>query len=149
MGTSPLRLKEAVTGTGGLCGSAFLNRRFDAFIMNKLGPEEYAKLKDRTKLASMKTWEEYVKRVFVDEDDENESFAVEFPGLADDEARGIESGFMTLSRESVRDIFEPVVLEVVSLVDGQIGDVQRKSGGNLVKVSTLTATLRPLDRDGI
>lgn len=31
-----LKVKEAASGTGGLCGSTFLNRRFGEFLTNKL-----------------------------------------------------------------------------------------------------------------
>ncbi len=34
-----LKVKEAATGTGGLCGSTFLNRRFGEFLTSKLGAE--------------------------------------------------------------------------------------------------------------
>jgi len=32
-------VKEAASGTGGLCGSAFLNRQFQNFLTSKLGAE--------------------------------------------------------------------------------------------------------------
>lgn len=35
-----LQVKEAAQGTGGLCGSAFLNRRFGEFLKKRLGGEE-------------------------------------------------------------------------------------------------------------
>lgn len=35
-----LEIIEAAPGTGGLCGSTFLNRRFAAFLEEKLGDEE-------------------------------------------------------------------------------------------------------------
>jgi len=34
-----LEVKEAAAGTGGLCGSTFLNRRFGEFLTSKLGGE--------------------------------------------------------------------------------------------------------------
>ena len=34
---SPLVVDEAATGTGGLCGSTFLDRRFQEYIINKCG----------------------------------------------------------------------------------------------------------------
>jgi hypothetical protein len=34
-----LRVEEAAAGTGGLCGSTFLNRRFKDFLVAKLGNE--------------------------------------------------------------------------------------------------------------
>lgn len=34
-----LEINEATPGTGSLCGSAFLNRRFEKFLEDKLGKE--------------------------------------------------------------------------------------------------------------
>jgi hypothetical protein len=35
-----LKVREAAPGSGGLCGSTFLNRRFGEFLVQKLGQEE-------------------------------------------------------------------------------------------------------------
>ena len=35
-----LQVKEAAPGSGGLCGSTYLNRRFQEFLVSKLGQEE-------------------------------------------------------------------------------------------------------------
>lgn len=35
-----LQVKEAAPGSGGLCGSTYLNRRFQEFLESKLGSEE-------------------------------------------------------------------------------------------------------------
>lgn len=37
---SPLRVTEAAPGDGGVCGSIFLNRRFESFLLQKLGGHE-------------------------------------------------------------------------------------------------------------
>jgi hypothetical protein len=34
-----LKIREAAPGSGGLCGSAFLNRRFGEFLVEKLGQQ--------------------------------------------------------------------------------------------------------------
>jgi hypothetical protein len=34
-----LKVREAAPGTGGLCGSTFLNRRFSEFLVQKLGQQ--------------------------------------------------------------------------------------------------------------
>jgi hypothetical protein len=34
-----LKIKEAAPGSGGLCGSNFLDRRFSEFLVGKLGQE--------------------------------------------------------------------------------------------------------------
>lgn len=35
-----LQVKEAAPGSGALCGSTYLNRRFKEFLVSKLGQEE-------------------------------------------------------------------------------------------------------------
>lgn len=74
----------------------------------------------------MKTWEEYIKRVFVDNDDEDDNtFAVQIPGVPDDEEKGIEGGFLSLTREEVKEIFEPIMQDIIQLVDDQIVEVKK------------------------
>lgn len=50
---SPLRVDESAMGTGGLCGSAFLNYRFEAYVRERLGASKFEEMK--TKKA--KTWQ--------------------------------------------------------------------------------------------
>lgn len=51
-----------------------------------------------------------------------------FPGLPDDEEAGLDSGFLVMSAEQIRDIFEPVVKEVCDLVKGQVDSLRSKGG---------------------
>lgn len=63
----PLRVEESAVGTGGLCGSAFLNYRFEEHVRSRLGQSRF----DEMKMKKAKTWqmglryfEEFVKRNF-------------------------------------------------------------------------------------
>lgn len=74
MSLKPLRVEESAVGTGGLCGSAFLNYRFEEHVRNRLGQGRF----DEMKLKKGKTWqmglryfEEFVKRNF-NEDEHQE-----------------------------------------------------------------------------
>lgn len=51
-----------------------------------------------------------------------------FPGLPDDEEVGLDSGFLVMTAEQVKDIFEPVVKEVCDLVQGQVTSLRAKGG---------------------
>lgn len=51
-----------------------------------------------------------------------------FPGLPDDEEAGLDSGFMVMSPEQIKDIFDPVVKEVCDLVQGQVDSLRAKGG---------------------
>ncbi|KAF5548809.1 hsp70 [Fusarium phyllophilum] len=140
----PLRVEESAVGTGGLCGSAFLNYRFEEHVRGRLGQTRF----DEMKAKKGKTWqmglryfEEFVKRNF--NEDEHQEVNVpyvypypylditdlpSFPGLPDDEDTGLDSGFLVMTAEQVKDIFEPVVKEVCDLVQGQVTGLRSKGG---------------------
>ncbi|KAF1989034.1 putative hsp70 family protein [Aulographum hederae CBS 113979] len=124
---SPLRVEESAVGTGGLCGSAFLNYRFEDFVKNRIGDELYNHMranKAKTWNMGLKYFEEFVKRNF--NEDESTEVNVPFPGLPDDESVGLDSGFLVMSHEEVREIFEPVVKGVIDLVDGQVQQIRER-----------------------
>ncbi|KAH7367193.1 hypothetical protein B0T11DRAFT_51080 [Plectosphaerella cucumerina] len=125
----PLRVEESAVGTGGLCGSAFLNYRFEEHVRNRIGHSRF----DEMKVKKAKTWqmglryfEEFVKRNF--NEDEHQEVNVPFPGLPDDEEAGLDCGFLVMTAAQVKAIFEPVVKEVCDLVQGQV-DKLRAQGG--------------------
>lgn len=125
----PLRVEESAVGTGGLCGSAFLNYRFEEHVRERVGKEKF----DEMKIKKNKTWqmglryfEEFVKRNFNEE--EHQEVNVPFPGLPDDEEAGLDSGFLVMTAEQIKDIFEPVVKEVCELVQGQVTGIRQNGG---------------------
>ncbi|KAK3304585.1 uncharacterized protein B0T15DRAFT_558433 [Chaetomium strumarium] len=125
----PIRVEESAVGTGGLCGSAFLNYRFEEHVKNRLGQSRF----DEMKTKKGKTWqmglryfEEFVKRNF--NEDEHQEVNIPFPGLPDDEEVGLDSGFLVMTGEQIKDIFEPVVKEVCDLVQGQVDTLRAKGG---------------------
>ncbi|KAJ0143988.1 Heat shock 70 kDa protein 12A, partial [Colletotrichum tanaceti] len=125
----PLKVEESAVGTGGLCGSAFLNYRFEEHVRNKLGHSRF----DEMKVKKNKTWqmglryfEEFVKRNF--NEDEHQEVNVPFPGLPDDEEAGLDCGFMVMSAAEIKEIFQPVVKEVCDLVQGQVTGIRSKGG---------------------
>jgi len=126
---SPLRVEESAVGTGGLCGSAFLNYRFEDHVKNRIGEERYNTMREKkakTWNMGLKYFEEFVKRNF--NEDEHQEVNVPFPGLPDDEEAGLDSGFLVMSAEQVKGIFEPVVKEVIDLVEGQVQSIRQKGG---------------------
>lgn len=125
----PLRVEESAVGTGGLCGSAFLNYRFEEHVRNRIGHSRF----DEMKVKKGKTWnmglryfEEFVKRNF--NEDEHSEVNIPFPGLPDDEEAGLDSGFLVMTASQVKDIFDPVVKEVCDLVQGQVDTIRAKGG---------------------
>lgn len=126
---NPLRVEESAVGTGNLCGSAFLNYRFEDHVKQRIGAERYNWMREKkakTWNMGMKYFEEFVKRNF--NEDEDVEVNVPFPGLPDDEEAGLDSGFLVMSNEQVKSIFEPVVREVISLVEGQVESIRANDG---------------------
>ncbi|KAH0551471.1 hypothetical protein GP486_007314 [Trichoglossum hirsutum] len=126
---SPLRVEESAVGTGGLCGSAFLNYRFEDHVRSRVGAETYDTMKakkPKTWMMGLKYWDEYVKRNFNEE--EHQEVNVPFPGLPDDEGAGLDSGFLVMTADQIKMIFEPIIREVCELVEGQVEGIRRKGG---------------------
>jgi molecular chaperone DnaK (HSP70) len=123
---APLRVEESAVGTGGLCGSAFLNYRFEDFVKNRIGVTRWKNMKEKTRMMGWQYWDEFVKRNFNDE--RPEEVNIPFPGLADDEEAGIDSGFLIMTADEIRQIFEPIVREVCDLVEGQVQGIRSKGG---------------------
>ncbi|KAK4964856.1 hypothetical protein LTR28_003603, partial [Elasticomyces elasticus] len=115
-----LRIEESTTGTGGLCGAVFLNMRFEAHCRDKIGAEKFDAMRTqqpRSWNTALNCFEEYVKRRF---DPKNtDEFFIPLPGVMDDEDAGICAGFLCLESEEIASIFEPVIADVIKLVEGQ------------------------------
>lgn len=74
----PLRVEESAVGTGGLCGSAFLNYRFEEHVSRRLGQSRFNEMKtkkSKTWQMGLRYFEEFVKRNF----NENEHQEVNIP----------------------------------------------------------------------
>ncbi|KAK4552817.1 hypothetical protein LTR86_010151 [Recurvomyces mirabilis] len=128
-GLYPLRVEESAVGTGGLCGSAFLNYRFEDHVKMRIGDERYNNMREKkpkTWQMGLRYFEEFVKRNFNEE--EHSEVNVPFPGLPDDEEAGLDSGFLIMSAAQVKEIFGPVIRQVVELVEGQVEAIKAKNG---------------------
>lgn len=125
----PLRVEESAVGTGGLCGSTFINYRFEDHVKQRIGAERYTWMREKkakTWNMGLKYFEESVKRNFSDE--ECNEVNIPFPGLPDDEEAGLDSGFLVMSADQVKSLFDPVVEDVIHLVEGQVESIRAKGG---------------------
>ncbi|GAB7329544.1 hypothetical protein MBLNU13_g01308t2 [Cladosporium sp. NU13] len=125
----PLLLEESAVGTGGLCGSAFIDFRFEEYVKERLGFKQFNEMKrkkPKTWTMGLRYFEEFVKRTF--NEDESGDINIPMPGLPDDEAAGIDSGFLVMNAAQVKKIFEPVINQVLELVQGQVDAVKAKHG---------------------
>ncbi|KAM7206445.1 chaperone protein DnaK [Naviculisporaceae sp. PSN 640] len=113
-----LEIQEAAPGTGGLCGSTFLNMRFKKFLTSRLG--KLAGFDDVLLAEAMETFEKSIKRKFTMAAARDEIFPVPVGGLQDNKEKGVSRGRYALKASDVWAIFEPVVEEVIKLVKEQI-----------------------------
>ncbi|KAF8538632.1 hypothetical protein BDD12DRAFT_806001 [Trichophaea hybrida] len=104
---NPLRLVETVSGTGDLCGSVFLDHRFEQYIREKLG--------------------ENIKFMFGNSNGVG-GYDVYVPGVADDAKKKVDDNFHSMEKRDVQKIFDPVVDHIVKLVSQQVHDVRKKRG---------------------
>jgi molecular chaperone DnaK (HSP70) len=113
-----LSVREAASGTGGLCGSTFLNRRFGEFLTKKLGGEVGW---DNEILAeAMDRFDTVIKKQYSPANDGDEGYTVLVPGLANNLKLGIRRSKFTIKPADMRAVFEPIILKIIELVRGQI-----------------------------
>lgn len=143
---NPLRLEECTEGIAALCGSAFLNMRFEDVVKKRMGEVSFEKLRERKPKSwahALRFFEDYVKRNFdplASQDVFDDSkHSVQFPGAEDNAEAGIDSGFLTLKTADVAEIFRPVVQKVLEMVESQksIMNANSKAAKGLLLVGGL------------
>ncbi|TGO69498.1 hypothetical protein BOTNAR_0010g00350 [Botryotinia narcissicola] len=114
------RLREAARGEGGLCGSIFLNQIFAKHLSEKFA--NYPAWDDEYQTDGLKFFEDDIKKNFMG--DTSQSYFIPARGLNKPEL-GIHQNKLRLSGEEVKNIFEPVIQMVTSLVMKQIRKTAR------------------------
>jgi hypothetical protein len=114
-----LEVQEAAPGTGALCGSTFLNLRFEKFLKAKLGKQKG--FDDDVLAEAMERFEKTIKRQFtMSAVAEGDTYTIPVGGLANNKALGINRGRYALQAADLQTVFEPVIQMVIELVKGQI-----------------------------
>lgn len=109
-------MDEAAPGVGRLCGSSFLDRRFDNWLTQKfIG---YHKWTDDYHADALQRWESEIKRDFTG--DPRDTYTLPARGLPNSTSRSIHSGVLEMTLAEVKAIFDPIVTEIVELVQDQI-----------------------------
>lgn len=117
-----LRLEEEAPGVGSLCGSTFLNRRFEEFIRKRLSScPDWGR---DTLEEALHRFETVAKRTFGGNANDNFMFPV--PGIADDENAGVHRGRLRVTGSEMSDLFLPVLNEVRDLVQDQVETSAKK-----------------------
>lgn len=68
-------------------------------------------------------FEDTLKRDFIDNEDENE-FSCPVGGIPDDPVAGVLDGSLILTREDMKNIFDPIINQIIPLVQDQIDNVE-------------------------
>ncbi|CZT47209.1 related to hsp70 protein [Rhynchosporium secalis] len=146
-----LKVAEAAVGTGGFCGSSFLNRRFQDFLTAKLG--HISKWDDKILAAAMEVFETVIKRQYMPTTAAQNPVSVPVWGLDDDRNLGIRRARFVIESADLNAVFEPVVLSIVQLIQAQIeecrGDVTAillvgGFGQNIYLKSRIEAAVDPI-----
>ncbi|THW57027.1 actin-like ATPase domain-containing protein [Aureobasidium pullulans] len=123
---APSSLVESAPGTGALCGSVFLNLRFEDLVKSRMGITAFEDLRTRRPKSwaiALRYFEDCVKKNFDPVTNnakyDDSMFNVPLPGVQDNEDAGIDCGFITLSTAEVAELFRPLVDNVIELVERQ------------------------------
>lgn len=116
----PISLAGAGKGSGGLCGSSFLNRIFAKYLQDKM--RSYTGGWDQGALKyAMDEFERKIKREFTNDDEE--TYTIMMRGLPDSRQHGLNAGNLVLSGKELRKyVFDPVISNVMGLVRDQINN---------------------------
>ncbi|KUI61322.1 hypothetical protein VP1G_08476 [Cytospora mali] len=123
-----LQLAELVPGTGGMAGSLGLNKRFEEAVRLVVGDEQFLELRNSVPGwgKASKEFDNNIKTAFTG--DITEVHYVMFPkaGLEDDPIERIYDNCWEMTGDTLQDIFEPIIVDILRLVDAQVKDSMLK-----------------------
>jgi len=119
-----LRVDEVIVGDGGLCGSVYLNRRFEDIVKTKIG-NELGKLSRVRALEALdeiqRVFNEDIKPNFGVTEDEKREYEVPVPAeFEDNDEIGIRDGKLVISTAEIKIVFDPVISIIIQLIIGQL-----------------------------
>ncbi|OCL09088.1 hypothetical protein AOQ84DRAFT_339451 [Glonium stellatum] len=112
-----LEVKEAAPGTGALCGSTYLNRRFEEYLTSRLSQQDG--WDEDVLMEAMDYFDQMVKTQYTSTA-EDQIWKVPVTGLATNEYLSVKKGKLILKSVDVKKILDPVINQVVKLVLDQI-----------------------------
>ncbi|GME29742.1 hypothetical protein PV04_07213 [Neofusicoccum parvum] len=120
----PPRVEEATSGSGGSCGSTFINRVFAKWLKSHLG--DSPAWDDDVLFAAVDEFEQKVKKNF-DPKKGHRDYMIRLPYFKDLPEKNIQKGKLGISTSQMKSFFEPVIIEVISLVRDQISRTQGRA----------------------
>ncbi|KAK2691598.1 hypothetical protein QWA68_007810 [Fusarium oxysporum] len=122
-----LEVKEIVPGTGGMAGSLGLNKRFSSEVENLVGEDQWFQLKkSRAFHLASKQFDREIKRSF--RGGIEEEYFINFPTakLEDDLDNGLEASTWRLTGIELKRIFDPLVTDIIRLINDQVQRIRLK-----------------------
>ncbi|KAG5935629.1 hypothetical protein E4U59_005506 [Claviceps monticola] len=122
-----LKVKELVPGTGGMAGSLGLNERFASAVEELVGDHQWLQLKSsKAWFFAERQFDQEIKKAFNGKLEEE--YYVNFPmaELWDDKDSNLVSSTWKLTGHELSRIFEPLVADVVRMIEYQIQEVRLK-----------------------
>ncbi|KAI1128576.1 actin-like ATPase domain-containing protein [Nemania abortiva] len=113
------RLEESAAGNGGLCGSTFLDRYFDDWLRRRFSGF-FKWEEDGYHADALARWESEIKRSF--NGDTSKRFFIPARGLPDTPDLGIRGGKVEVPGKKVKELFDPVISDILRLVNSQIDE---------------------------
>ena len=112
-----LSVIECTAGTGEFCGSTFIDRQFEKLFIRRMG-HHYQNISVINRQQTVRNFEG-TKIAFRD-DPNQPTFYVNVPTVGSLEEAGVYGGNFEITRDEMRGLFDPVIDQVLALINGQI-----------------------------
>ncbi|KAJ0108760.1 hypothetical protein J7T55_011251 [Diaporthe amygdali] len=129
-----LELAELVPGDGGMAGSLGLNKLFEETVKDMVGAKQFTTLKDSVGWSkALNEFDKTIKTGF--NGDTTDSYFVTFPmaKLEDNPAKGLFGNCWEMTSDILQGVFDPIIEDILQLVDNQVQAARRKRGGRRLK----------------
>ncbi|PUU75808.1 hypothetical protein B9Z19DRAFT_1030174 [Tuber borchii] len=130
-----LSLHEAVVGSGGKCGSVAVDRAFLSLLESRIGRgfRGWPARKTAPQSSLMRSFDTAKKEFGTTT--RTDLWRIPVGNVRDDLKNGIEDGELRLTVADMKGLFDPIVKQVISLVEQQVRDSNKLDSSN--KVSTI------------
>ncbi|KAF2154316.1 actin-like ATPase domain-containing protein [Myriangium duriaei CBS 260.36] len=132
---APLQFCEVAAGTGGLCGSAFIDAEFLKLLERLFGPMRWEAILKKHREAVQDLKQEFSERVKPKfgsvEATEDTTYRLKFPGVPSNKEARVRAGYMTLLHSDIASLFDNVVGKILALLEDQ-----QRAASKLGKVVT-------------
>lgn len=136
-----LRVSECNVGSGGLCGSTVLNRRFEDLVISRIGQQAYDQMEEEDRIEMRNDFDAAIKLKFFphdnsdddedEDDDDDDAHLCSIPGVPDDPLKGVRRQKIKFSTEQMKGIFEQTFEEITKLVQAQVTASQEETKKNV------------------